>query len=676
MLKITTLAASLGMTFTALAASPDTADQNWSSYGLDYTEQRFSPLTQVDRESVAGLRLDWAFDVPNAVSINSTPLAIDGVIYFSADRAIVHAVAADTGKPLWSYDPQSWKHAPRGIAYAFNTNRGITHWQGRIFVGTGDGRLVALDRHTGEVQWATRAFPVGERKGINGAPRAFDGKVFIGNSGAEFGTRGYVEAYDAQSGERLWRFYTVPGNPADGFENDAMAMAAKTWHGEWWKVFGGGTVWNGLTYDPELGLLYVGVGNGDPWDHDLRSQGKGDNLFLCSILALKADTGEYVWHYQTNPGEQWDYKSTADMILATIDHDGEARDVIMQAPTNGFFYVLDRATGELLSAEPYDKVTWAERIDLTTGRPVEVPGIRMKPGEEQLIYPSPFGAHNWQAMSFNPQTGLAYIPTMRMGAVYSKNTEFKFRDNFFVIAMLTDYPITEPDDGTGGLLAWDPVRQQARWRVQYPTPWHGGTLTTAGGLVFQGTGAGTFHAYDADTGDELWTFDAQRGITGAPSTYQRNGTQHILLPVGWGGQASFGLPVFQKHGWKYKGPGIRLLSFSLKGNATLPQVRDNRFSFNPPDTGDEPLDPALVELGSYVYHQSSCAVCHGGNVISNGAAGPDLRESAMLTNYRAFRAVVVEGALLPQSMPMFDDLTEREVRAVYEFIRQQIRLAD
>ncbi len=657
-------------------AHAQAADTNWSSYGLDHTEQRFSPLTQINRENIASLGLDWALDVPNAVSVNSTPLAVDGVIYFSADRAIVHAVDATSGKLLWSYDPQSWKHAPRGIAIGFNTNRGITHWQGRIFVGTGDGRLVALNAKDGQVLWASRAFPVGERKAINGAPRAFDGKVFIGNSGAEFGTRGYVEAYDAQNGERLWRFYTVPANPADGFENPAMEMAAKTWHGEWWKVFGGGTVWNALTYDPELEILYVGVGNGDPWDHDLRSQGKGDNLFLCSIVALNANSGEYVWHYQLNPGEQWDYKATADMILAEIEHKGEIRRVLMQAPTNGFFYVLDRATGELLSAAPYEKVTWAEGIDLKTGRPLEVPGIRMKPGEQQLIYPSPFGAHNWQAMSYNPLAGLVYIPTIRMGAVYSKNTEFEFRDNFFVIGMATEYPLTEPDDGTGGLVAWDPVRQEARWRIQYATPWHGGTLTTAGGLVFHGTGHGTFYAYDASRGDALWEFNAGRGITGAPMTYMRDGKQHVVLPVGWGGQASFGLPAFQKHGWKYKGPGIRLLSFSLEGSASLPEVIDNRFSFNPPDTGEVPLDDALVRLGFGIYHQSSCAVCHGGNVTSNGAAGPDLRESPLMTDYRAFRAVVVEGSLLQRSMPMFDDLTEREVRGLFEYIRQQIRVAD
>lgn len=659
------------------AATVFAKDQDWPSYGLNYTEQRFSTLQQINKETVAQLKLDWWLDVPDAVSINSTPLVIDGVIFFSADRAIVHAVDSSNGKLLWSYDPQSWKHSPRGIAFAFNTNRGITYWDGSIFVGTGDGRLVSLEANTGKVQWASRAFPIGERKGINGAPRAFAGKVFIGNSGAEFGTRGYVEAYDAKNGERLWRFYTVPGNPDDGFENDAMEMAAKTWHGDWWKRFGGGTVWNGLTYDPELEMLYVGVGNGDPWDHELRSDGKGDNLFLSSIVALNANTGEYVWHYQTNPGEQWDYKATADMILAEIEHKGDIRKVLMQAPTNGFFYVLDRTNGELISAKPYEKVTWASGIDLKTGRPIETPGIRMKPGEKKLIYPGPFGAHNWQAMSYNPNSKLAFIPTSRMGAVYSRNMDFEFRDNFFVIGMTAEYSGTQPDDGTGGLLAWDPINQKEKWRVQYPTPWHGGTLATGGDLVFQGTGEGVFHAYDSSNGDALWSFNTQRGVTGAPSTHMRDGVQHIVLPVGWGGQASFGLPPFQKNGWKYKGPGIRLLSFSLQGENKLPEIKDNRFSFNPIEITEEAvIDNESLKLGENIYHNASCAVCHGGNVISNGAAAPDLRESGIMTSYPAFRAIIAEGVLLEKSMPMFDDLTENEIEAVYHYIRHQIQILD
>ena len=667
--KITT--AIVTLTLSALVQSQDL---QWRSYGNDNTEQRFSQAQQINTNNVAKLGLDWYLDVPEAVSLNSTPLMVDGKLYFSADRAIVHSVDALTGALLWTYDPKSWRHAPRGIAISFNTNRGIAYEAGQVFVGTADGRIVALDASSGSVNWATRTFSIGERKAINGAPRAYDGKVFVGNSGAEFGTRGFVSAYDAKTGELLWRFYTVPGDPADGFENEAMARAAKTWSGEWWKVFGGGTVWNAMTYDPTLNLLYIGVGNGDPWDHDLRSQGKGDNLYLCSIVALNADTGEYVWHYQMNPGEQWDYKATADMILAELPLKGKQRKVIMQAPSNGFFYVLDRASGELLSAEKYEKATWAKRIDLRTGRPVEAPGIRMKPGEKKLIYPGPYGAHNWQAMSFNPQAGLAYIPTMRYPAIYSKNPAYEQRDNFFVIGMETSYATPEPGDGKGGLVGWDPVAQEARWSVQYDSIWNGGTLTTAGNLVFHGTANGSLYGYNAQTGTKLWEFDAQRNITAAPISYTLDGKQRIVVPVGGGGQSAFGPPAFRTHSYKYKGPGIRLMSFSLRGNKALPAARTNRSTLQLVDTGTDPIDQKMAKQGFALYHQSSCAVCHGGEVISVGAAAPDLREAPTTTNYQAFRAVVVEGALLEKSMPMFDDLTEAEVRAVFEYVRSRARI--
>jgi quinohemoprotein ethanol dehydrogenase len=264
---------------------------------------------------------------------------------------------------------------------------------------------------------------------------------------------------------------------------------------------------------------------------------------------------------------------------------------------------------------------------------------------------------------------------MHMPALYSKSKRVEFRENFFVIGMDTEYPNTEPEDGTGGLLAWDPVTQKARWRVGYDAIWNGGTLTTAGELVFHGTGSGAFHAYDARSGEALWQFDATRGITAAPMTYSLEGKQHIVLPVGWGGQASFGVPAMQKHGWKYKGPGIRLLSFSLAGKAALPP-RAAHSPLRPVDTGEDPIDTTLADLGNGLYHRSSCAVCHGLGAVSNGAAGPDLRESAYVADYRAFRAVVVEGTLLQKSMPMFDDLTETEVQAVYEYVRQQTRLVE
>lgn len=656
----------------SILASTAFAATEWRTYGLNYNETRHAELTQINRNTVAELKLAWSYDVPDAVSLNSTPLMIGDTLYFSADRAVVHAIDARTGKWRWTYDPRSWRHSPRGIAISFNTNRGIAYDDGKIYVGTPDGRLVALDAETGAVEWATRAFPIGEHKAINGAPRAGGGKVFIGNSGAEYGTRGFVEAYDGGTGERLWRFYTVPGDPTNGYENETMAMAAKTWSGRWWKHFGGGTVWNALTYDPDLELLYVGVGNGDPWDRDVRSEGAGDNLFLASIVALDANTGGYMWHYQLNPGEQWDYKATMDMVLAEITIDDAPRKVLMQAPTNGFFYVLDRLTGELLSAEKYAKATWAERIDLETGRPVEMPGVRVKAGEKKLIYPSTYGAHNWQPMSYNTDLGLVYIPTIHQGAYYSKPPSYQTRDNFFTIGIVTELAKIDPLDGTGGLLAWDPETQQPSWQIDNLPIWNGGTLSTAGGLVFHGRGDGTFVAHDAKSGKVLWSFNAQRGITAAPITYELDGTQYVTVLVGWGGLASFGLEPFREHGWRYKGKGIRALTFSLDGDATLPPPPP-ALSLNPIDVEslEIEIDKSLAEEGYGLYHASSCATCHGSDAHSVGAAAPDLRESSTLLSYPTFRSILVEGTLLEKNMPLFDDLTEQEVKAVFEYLLQQ-----
>jgi quinohemoprotein ethanol dehydrogenase len=662
----------------AAAPSPRGASpaQAWPSYGNTATEQRFSPLNEINTANAARIGLDWALDMPDAISFVSTPLMVDGVLYFSGDRAIVRAVDARTGRLLWTYDPEVGKHAPRSIALGWNSNRGIAYENGRVFVGATDGRLVALDAKSGQVQWATRTFPEGSSKAITGAPRAFNGRVFIGHGGADFGTRGYIDAYDAVTGRRLWRFHTVPGNPADGFESRAMEMAAGTWRGQWWKQGGGGTVWGAITYDSELNLVYFGVGNGSPWNRGTRSEGQGDNLFLCSIVAVRADTGEYVWHYQTNPGEEWDYKATADIVLADLVIGGKVGKVLMQAPTNGFYYVIDRATGKLLSAEKFERVNWAERIDLVTGRPVEADFLHPAAGGDTFeMWPGPWGAHNWQAMSFNPQLGLTFIPTMHMPARWSRPADAgTARDRFFNFGMNIEHP-TDPKESSGGLLAWDPVAQKARWQVTYDAVWNGGTLATAGNLVFQGTAEGDFYAYDARSGKRLWRFDAQRGISAAPISYSLDGRQHVAVLVGWGGLASFGSAAFMKHGWKYRGPGIRLLSFSLDGKAALPKVDARRFALEPVDTGTEPIDEKSAALGLGIYHGAACATCHGVMGQSAGGAGPDLRESAILNDYRVFRSIVAEGALLSAGMPMFDDLGEQEIRGIFDFLRQQTRVA-
>ena len=680
LLPTLTLAAQPLMASTSLTSSrlssPSQQAADWPAYGNTADEQRFSPLEQIHAGNVAKLGLDWALDVPDAVAFVSTPLMVEGVLYFSGDRSIVRAVDARTGRRLWTYDPEAGKHSPRSIAIGWNSHRGIAYEKGKVFVGTTDGRLVALAAGSGAVLWATRTFPLGSNKAITGAPRVINGRVYIGHGGADIGTRGYVDAYDAATGKRLWRFNTVPGNPADGFENAAMERAAATWHGEWWRGGGGGTVWNAITVDPELNLVYIGVGNGGPWNRQWRSEGKGDNLYLCSIVALRADTGEYVWHYQVNPGEEWDYKATADIILTELTLEGKQRKVLMQAPTNGFYYVIDRTNGKLLSAEKYEQVNWAEKIDLVTGRPVEATFVRPKAGESRFeMWPGPWGAHNWQAMSYNPALGLTFIPTMHIPAYWSRPADAQTtRNYFFNFGMNIEHP-TDPTVSSGGLLAWDPVRQQARWKVTYDGVWNGGTLATAGNLVFQGTAAGGFHAFDARNGQRLWSFEAQRGITAPPISYSVDGVQHVAVLVGWGGNGSFGTAAFAKHGWRFKGPGIRLLSFSLQGKAKLPAVDARRFALDPADTGTAPIDAAQATVGIGTYHGSSCATCHGVMAMSTGGGGPDLRESASLRDYAAFRAIVAEGALLPLGMPMFDDLEEAELRGTWEFLRQQARAA-
>ncbi len=650
------------------------AQANWLSYGLRYDEQRFSTLTQINHRNVSRLALDWALDLRAATSLVSTPLAVDGKLYFSGDRAIVRAVDARDGSLLWTFDPEVWKHSPRGMAGGFNTHRGIAYLNGRIFFGTTDGRVIALDANSGVPIWTSRTFEPDEEKAITSAPRVFNNIVVIGHGGAEYGTRGYVDAFNAENGDHLWRFYAVPGNPADGFESPAMAMAAKTWAGEWWKFGGGGTIWNAMTYDEELDLLYIGTGNGGPWDYEERSKSTGDNLFLASIVALKPDTGEYVWHYQVNPQERWDYKATMDMVLADLVIDGKPRKVLMQAPTNGFFYVIDRLTGRPISAEKYTKVTWAERIDLETGRPVMTANADYSE-EPKIIYPGTFGGHNWQPMSYNPDTGLVYVPTINMPARYQLGVKPTLRKDFFNFGVANEYFPPDSHSGYGSLLAWDPVAQQARWEIRQHGAWHGGTMTTAGNLVFQGNAEGEFVAFDARNGAELWSMNAQRGISAPPITYTVDGKQHVAVLVGWGGLASFSVPVHRLHGWKYKDLGIRLLSFSLHGTASLPDIKSRRHTLNPVVPRGDAIDDALASAGISTYHYSSCAVCHGQQAISTGGIAPDLRESDAINDDEMFKQIVVGGALLANGMPQFTDLSDAELLAVQMYLRQQAKIA-
>ncbi len=469
-------------------------DVDWIKHGLNNAEGRYSELADINTKNVAGLSLAWFFDYPTNRGMETTPLERDGVIYSTGSWSMVYAHDAVSGKLLWLYDPEvprDWAlHACCDVV-----NRGVALQDNIVVFGTIDGRLVSLDASTGKLRWEVQTTDTSLPYTITGAPRIVNNRAIIGNGGAEYGVRGYISAYNIDDGKMAWRFYTVPGNPEKPFERPAMERAAKTWGGgPWWEIGGGGTVWDSMAYDESLNLLYIGVGNGAPWNREIRSPDGGDNLYLSSIVALNPDDGSYVWHYQTTPGDSWDYTATQHMILADIEIDGVERQVIMQAPKNGFFYVLDRKTGEFISAQAYGLATWASHIDPKTGRPIEADGVRYE-DKPAPIFPAHYGAHNWHPMSYNPDTGLVYIPAQDIPHVYAQDESFVHNPGFWNTgtdaraALLPSDPVERQavvDMVKGHITAWDPVAQKERWRVTHEGPWNGGMLSTAGNLLFSG----------------------------------------------------------------------------------------------------------------------------------------------------------------------------------------------
>ena len=631
---------------TGVSHAPPMAECEWLSYDRTLAGQRYSPLADLNPDTVGKLGLAWSIDLDNNRGLEATPLYSDGVLYTSLSWSRVMAVDAASGDILWSFDPKVDKAKGRH-ACCDAVNRGVALHGDKVYVGTLDGRLIALDAKTGNEVWTQQTTDNSQPYTITAAPRVVKGMIMIGNGGAEFGVRGYFSAYDAETGEMRWRFYTVPADPSKPVEHPELVEAAKTWSKDTdWSLGGGGTAWDSMAYDPELDLLYVGTGNGSPWNREIRSPGGGDNLFLSSILAVRPETGKLVWHYQVNPGDTWDFTATQQITLANLEIDGKQRQVLMQAPKNGFFYVLDRATGELLSAEKFGKVTWAERIDLATGRPVEVPGARYEK-EMVVMWPSPFGAHNWHPMSFNPETGLVYIPYQEVPGTYSNEGKgFVKREAFNTGAGSSEILELPREYTSGALVAWDPVKQAAAWRVEHDNHWNGGTLTTAGNLVFQGTAAGELVAYTADKGQPLWDFDAQTGIIAAPMTFRHDGEQYLALMAGWGGAAAlFGGDAAVATGVRNVS---RMLVFKVGGDATLPKLSE------PPVTARVPTPvvaaKADIKQGELLYAQY-CAVCHGTGVVGGGVL-PDLRHSSDAIR-AAYPAILLEGMLESQGMPNF-----------------------
>jgi PQQ-dependent dehydrogenase (methanol/ethanol family) len=581
----------------------------------------------------------------------------------------VYALNAVTGKLIWKYDPKVPSEWAVNLCCDV-VNRGVAIWRDKIYSGTLDGRLLAINAKDGSLEWEVQTTPTDKPYSITGAPRVVKGNVIIGNGGGEFGVRGFVSAYNAETGKQAWRFYTVPGDPSKPFEDPALEMAAKTWKGEWWKLGGGGTVWDSMSYDPELDLLYIGVGNGSPWNQQIRSPGGGDNLFLSSIVAVKPDTGKYVWHYQTTPGESWDYTAAQQMILAELKIEGKNRKVIMQAPKNGFFYVLDRETGEFLSGKPFVTVSWAKGIDPKTTRPIITDGARYT-NKNFLGLPSPFGGHSWHSMSYSPDTGLVYIPAMDLPFNFQHDENFKANDiglnlgiDAVAAAMPEDVNIRKAIKPMlkGMLIAWDPVNEKPAWSIPHKNAWNGGVLSTAGGLLFQGNGEGNFVGYNASNGEKVWSFNAQTGIVAAPVSYSVNGEQYIAILAGWGGI----MPLLLADGLEESAPNKvnRILVFKLGSNKELAPLNViKRKLFPPAQTGT--AEEIIQGRSKY---QSFCFNCHGDTVISGGVL-PDLRYSPYNFTKGSWKQVVLGGQLSSKGMVSFKSmLSEKEV----EFIRHYV----
>lgn len=648
-----------------------TADgSNWASYGQNPDETHFSPLTEINDRTIARLGLRWSVDVDTYDSFTA-PLAVDGVLYFGLGSSVVTAMDAATGRQLWQYDPEVAKVAGHKLRAGWGT-RGIAYAGGRVFTATRDGRLIAIDAGTGKPLWSAQTIDKEDSSYITGPPWVAGDKVLIGFGGGDYGpVRGYVTAYDAATGKQAWRFYTVPNDPAKGGDGAAsdpvMPIAAKTWTGEWWKFGGGGNVWHAMAYDAKYDRVYFGTGNGFPWNHKIRSPGGGDNLFLASIVAVDRKTGRYAWHYQVNPANSWDFNNAMDIQLATLTIDGAPRDVILHAPKNGFFYVIDRKSGKPISAGNFAPANWASGIDLETGRPIENPLARYPDGKPFVMFPSPTGAHAVQSMSFNPRAGLVYIPEIEQQRVVvdpPNVASWAYKPGMFVNTGLGAPPadIKLPPT-TSNLVAYDPIAAKVRWKIPQNGMLNGGTITTAGNLVFQGLNTGRFVAYAADSGKLLWSFDAQNGILGNAITYRVRGRQFVTVVTGF--RSSFA----NTPNWDYRAQKRRVLTFALDGKATLPPVEP----FDQPilDDPDFRVDPAKAALGAGVYN-SSCVICHGAGMIAGGAA-PDLRTSAIPLDADAFAQVVRDGALMERGMGRFDHLSPAELDGLRHHIRQRAR---
>jgi len=650
---------SMGNVTGARIIAADSEPGNWLTHGRTYAEQRFSPLQQINRENVARLGLAWETGAASMRGLEATPIIVDGVMYTTSTWSRVLALDAKTGELLWEYDPKVQRSWAKKLCCDV-VNRGVAVWEGKVYVGTLDGYLVALDAATGEPVWRVDTLIDRDQYySITGAPRVVKGKVIIGNGGAEYEVRGYISAYDSDSGELAWRFFTVPGSAEGPFEHEELKMAAATWDpNSNWKGLGG-TAWDSMAYDPELDLLYVGTGNGGPWSAYARSPAGGDNLFLSSILALRPDSGKMVWYYQTTPGDAWDYTATQQIILADLQIDGQQRKVLMQAPKNGFFYVLDRVTGKVISAQKYVFANWASHVDLESGRPIPT-GLANYSEQARYVFPSAAGGHNWQAMSYSGNTGLVYIPAREAGWVHNEAGDKWFTwgaDNIDELSAGQEIP-----EQAGYLKAWNPVAQRLVWQMKLPNIWNGGALSTAGGLVFFGTATGHFYALNDTTGEVLLDEFIGTGVIAPPVSYRIDGEQYIAIMAGWGGPA-FNTLAGNEALLQYSNAG-RVMAFKIDGAAVpLPAVVAPRGPF--PQPPDIQASEETIEQGRLAY-VLNCGGCHG--MYGSTPMLPDLRRLTA-EKHAVFKQIVLGGLLEPLGMSSFaGDLTEAQVDAIQAYI--------
>jgi PQQ-dependent dehydrogenase (methanol/ethanol family) len=673
--QLAVICAAVAVSSIAGPAQKSAADADWRLLGGDSEAQHYSPLAKINENTVQSLGLAWFADMPTLDGLVGNPLVADNVVYQSGAFATIYANDLRTGELLWQFSPMLRPGDDDVQLWAQRFNRGLALWKDKVIVGTGDCRLIAVDRHSGKPIWDVKSCNAADKlTGITGAPRVGGGKVFIGNACGDVGiARGFVDAFDADTGARKWRFYTVPSHVSAKNSTEIMKRAAASWGTNGLeKTKGCGSAWDAMTYDPILNLLYIGVDGPAPWNPKERAADAGDELFTTAIVAVNADTGAYVWHYTTTPHDAWNFDATMHIMVADLNIDGIKRRVVMQAPKNGFFYVLDAKTGTLLRANNFARVNWASRIDMKTGRPVELPDAKYydKPDGRAIVFPGPGGAHNWYAMSYNPKAGLVYIPSQEIPTLVTVVPPTESGEQALGMGnILFDllYGLHDPkyrDQLYGELIGWDPVANKARWRARHVLPINGGTLSTAGNLVFQGTGDGQFIAYSATEGKQLWSWQGDGSIQSAPTTVNLDGQQLILAASG--NSASANLSTYSAaltSTVNTRGPS-RLLAFKLGGTVKLPD------SARQPPFAQPPRPRAAQELahhGAVLFELNGCVACHGQDAIAAGGSIPDLRRITD-TTHRILREIVIGGLYKPMGMPQFADMSIESLAAIEAYL--------